>query len=372
MMIFRRVINKGFAIMTPVFLSLAFVNGYAEVTDDYSRLLELIQLDDQQQPLFVFNDFEEEFDKASHRATRQYFKENPGLIQRIKDKLEGGKLRWKLRNLKHRLLFVPESRTEYATLYKDYCFDVIQEILDKTGFSNPYDSIQTLKRSKPVHHERNDGVTVYIVHNLAKEYVGTYVFSNQTNKKVKIELKGKLYNGDVGAYTSTLVIDEDGDIEFVKDKYTIWQNSAANPYTALMVPAEETLHIVLSGYTESAIRKAVEQNHQRSLKSVKKIVEDWMAVEEAIVGGIVYRLFPSILEERIEDLPPSRIEMDLIAKSQFEKYRHLEKGITVVEEIGYREAIRMYSKDPVAFRDLLLSSTIKTQLEAYQYIALQE
>ncbi|NIS15920.1 MAG: hypothetical protein GWN55_09870, partial [Phycisphaerae bacterium] len=133
-----------------------------------------------------------------------------------------------------------------------------------------------------------------------------------------------------------------------------WQNSAANPYTALMVPAEETLHIALRGYTESAIRKAVEQSHQRSLKSVEKIVEDWMAVEEAIVGGIVYRLFPSILEERIEDLPPSRIEMDLIAKSQFEKYRHLEKGITVVEEIGYREAIRMYSKDPAAFRDLLL------------------
>ena len=353
-MIFRRVINKGFAIMTPVFLSLAFVNGYAEVTDDYSRLLELIQLDDQQQPLFVFNDFEEEFDKASHRATRQYFKENPGLIQRIKDKLEGGKLRWKLRNLKHRLLFVPESRKEYATLYKDYCLDVIQEILDKTGFSNPYDSIQTLKRSKPVHHERNDGVTVYIVHNLAREYVGTYVFSNHTDKKVKIELQGKLFSGNVGAYTSTLMMEENGNIEFAKDSYTIWQNSAVNPYTALMVPVEETLHISLREYTESAIKKAVEQSHQRSLKSVEKIVEDWMTVEEAIVGGIVYRLLPHILEERIRDLPASFIEADISAKSLFEKYRHLEKGIDVVEKIGYQEAIRMYSKDPVAFRDLLL------------------
>jgi hypothetical protein len=46
--------------------------------------------------------------------------------------------------------------------------------------------------------------------------------------------------------------------------------------------------------------------------------------------------------------------MDIAAKSQFEKYRHLEKGITLVQEIGYREAIRMYSKDPAAFRDLLL------------------
>jgi hypothetical protein len=71
------------------------------------------------------------------------------LIQRIKDKLEGGKLRWKLRNLKHRLLFVPENRAEYVALYKNYCLDVIDTILDKTGFDNPYDNIQTLSRSKP-------------------------------------------------------------------------------------------------------------------------------------------------------------------------------------------------------------------------------
>jgi hypothetical protein len=117
--------------------------------------------------------------------------------------------------------------------------------------------------------------------------------------------------------------------------------------------AKQRHHITLRGYTESAIKKAVEQSHQRSLKSVEKIVEDWMAVEEAIVGGIVYRLLPYILEEHITDLSLSFIEMDIIAKSQFEKYRHLEKGITIVEEIGYREAIRMYSKDPAAFRDLL-------------------
>jgi hypothetical protein len=337
-----------------VFLALGAANSGAEIGDDFARLLELIQLDDQKKPLYVFNDFEEEFDKASHQATRQYFKEHPGLLKRIKDKLEGGKLRWKLRKLKHRLLFVPENRTEYAALYKDYCLNVIHSILAKTGLDNPYDSIQTLKRSKPVSHHKNDGITVYIVHNLAKEYIGTYIFTNQTDKKVKIELKGKLYSGDVGAYTSTLIVNEKGSIGFLKDKYTIWQNSAANPYTVLMVPAEETLHITLRAYTERAIKKAVEQSHPRSLKSVEEIVEDWMAVEEAIVGGIVNRLLPIILEEYIEGFPPCYIEMDIAAKSQFEKYRHLEKGITVVEEIGHREAIRLYAKDPAAFRDLLL------------------
>ena len=78
-----------------------------------------------------------------------------------------------------------------------------------------------------------------------------------------------------------------------------------------MVPAEETLHITLRDSTESAIKKDVEQSHQRSLKSVEKIVENWMAVEEAIVGGIVYRLLPHILEEHITDLSLSYIEMDI-------------------------------------------------------------
>jgi hypothetical protein len=353
LLLFGGMIIKGVAFMLTVFLALGAANAGAEVADDYARLLEFIQLDDQQQPLYVFNDYEEEFDKDSHQATRQYFKEHPGLIQRIKDKLNGGKLQWKLRKMKHRLLFVPEKRTEYATLYKDYCLNVIHSILDKTGLDNPYNSIQTLKRSKPVSHEKNEGVTVYIVHNLAKEYIGTYIFSNQSDKKVKIELKGRLYSGDVGAYTSTLIMNENGSIGFLKDKYTIWQNSAANPYTALMVPAEETLHITLRAFTESAIKKAIEQSYKRSLKSVEETVEEWMAVEEAIVGGIVYRLLPHILDEHIKDLAPSYIEMDIVAKSQFEKYRHLQKGITIVEEIGYREAIRLYSKNPAAFRKLL-------------------
>jgi len=345
---------KAAALFFSIFLSPACSTGQSlERSQNYARLFELIQLKDQTQPLYVFNDFEEDFDRGSYRATRQYFKEHPGLVQRIKAKLKGGNLRWKLRNLKHRLLFVPESRAEYADLYKNYCLDVIDAILDKTGFDNPYDSIQTLKRSKPLRHERNEGVTAYIVHNLAEEYVGTYIFSNQTDKKVKIELKGRSYSGDVGSYASILIMNEKGGIEFLKDKFTIWQNSAANPFTALMVPAEETLHITLRDATEGAIKKDVEQLHLRSLKSVEKIVEDWMAVEEAIVGGVVHSLLPNILEKHLTDLSRSCIEMDIIEKRQFEKYRHLEKGISIVAQIGCAEAIRMYSKDPAAFRDLL-------------------
>ena len=93
LMIFRRLISKGFAFILPFFLAFGATYGNTEVADDYTRLLEFIQLDDQQQPLYVFNDFEEEFDEASHRATRQYFKEHPGLIQQnfLKTNIPSGK-----------------------------------------------------------------------------------------------------------------------------------------------------------------------------------------------------------------------------------------------------------------------------------------
>jgi hypothetical protein len=54
------------------------------------------------------------------------------------------------------------------------------------------------------------------------------------------------------------------------------------------------------------------------------------------------------------ELPESWIAQDRDAKIQFERYRYLERGIAVVEKIGYQEAIRLYSADPAAFRDLIL------------------
>jgi hypothetical protein len=50
MMTSRWLMNKRFVFMLSVFLAFGAVYGNAEVADDYTRLLELIQLDDQQQP----------------------------------------------------------------------------------------------------------------------------------------------------------------------------------------------------------------------------------------------------------------------------------------------------------------------------------
>jgi len=353
-MILRCLIRKTTIIATFVLATVSA--GYAAWPDaeGYSRLIEFINIKDRLQPLYAFNDFDDGFDRESHQASVQYFNEHPGLLQKIKEKLGRSKLRWQLGTLKHRLLFVPENRKEYVTLYENYCHSMINDLLEKTNLHNPYDQICTPAGDRPRIDDGQQGVTAYIVHNLAKEYIGTYIFSNQTDKKVKIELEGKLYVGEVGAYSTALNINSNGSVEFIKSGYTIWQNSAQNPYTALMVPAEETLHILLRKYTERAMKQTLAIRNARNQKAIQKIANDWIAVEEAIVGGVVRVLLPRILKAYLGDFPLNWIEKDLELKAGLKKYRYLKKAISVVEQIGCQEAIELYAKDPTAFSDLLL------------------
>jgi len=193
-----------------------------------------------------------------------------------------------------------------------------------------------------------------LVHNLVKEFSGTYIFFNQTQKKVKIQLEGKVFSGEVGFYSTDLYMKEDGSFEFVNDNYTIWQNSAKNPYTALIVPVEETLHVSLREHTQQAILESLEKEKVHGLKGARKIAEDWVSVEEGIVGGLVHSLMPRILDNYLDPIPSRLVEKDLVTKSQLIKYRYLERGIELVKDLGYQKALHLYKTDPTRFRDMLI------------------
>jgi len=321
---------------------------------DYTRLLDLIELEDGEKPLYVFSDFEREFDEDSHEANLDYFNQHPELIERIRKELGGEEIRWRLDTLMHRLLFVPETRKEYATIFENYCKHVIGYVLDKTNLNSPYRKLQTLDQESPI--IGDSGITVFLVHNLAKEFVARYIFSNKRRKKVKIDLRGIVFLGTVGSYTTKVYLGDNGKLEFRRDNYTIWQNSAKNPYTALTVPVEETLHIALREHTEIAIKEQLERNSVESAEGLENIVEDWIAIEEAIVGGLVHTLFPPFIIRCLPNFPYFLIEEDMKSKSEFKKYRFLKKGIEVVESVGYEKALKMYSNDPMEFRKLLMQS----------------
>jgi hypothetical protein len=360
----RRVKKRGVGISRRKFLQVSSLGGsfllgslclpsaVFGVSSDYARLVEMIRLDDREQPLYAFNDFSSGFDVESHEANVEYFDEHPDLLTRIREDLGPGELRWKLDTLKHRLVFVPETRREYAAYYEKYCAEVIGYVLGRTKLDNPYRAIETLLVENPEIPETK--VTAYLVHNLAKEFVATYIFSKEDDKKVKIKLAGKVFSGVLGSYTSNIFVQEDGSFAFERATYTIWQNSAGNPYTALAIPVEETLHIALRDHTEREMKEQLSLGSVSTIGDVQRIVREWMTIEEAAVGGLVQALLPEFLNKHLKSLPHSLIAKDIEARSRFEKYKYLRRGIELVKKVGCHTYLKIYAESPRKFRELLM------------------
>jgi len=323
---------------------------------DYSRLKDLVQLEDQKAPLFVFKESEGEFDPDLQRASIQYFENNPALLKKIKTDLACDTPRWRLDTVNQRLLFVPEQVGERASLFESYCKDVIEEVLKRTNLPNPYHKIETLSHERPEISDKG-GITAFVVNNVAKEFEAKFVFSNQKQEELGVDLGSKIFLDELGSYTSNIYVREDGTFDFTHDRYTLWRDSATNPYTVLMVPIEETLHIALRASTERAIREQLERSGVNQTSDVEKIVEDWTAVEEAIVGGVVHDLAPQILATRMISLPPGLIEKDLKSRSELKRYRYLRKGVFLVKNMGPLGAIGVYKTDPAAFRSFIENPT---------------
>ena len=140
---------------------------------------------------------------------------------------------------------------------------------------------------------------------------------------------------------------------FVWDRFTIWQTTARNPFAVLCVPVEETLHIAVREHTHRAILEQFEANGSKDAEELQRIVADWLAVGEALVGGVVHALLPGFLERHATNLPESAIEEDIESRNEFERYQHLGRAIRVVRELGYEKAIRMYADHPGKFKDRL-------------------
>ena len=320
---------------------------------DYSFLLESLKDPlKEEAPLYAFNTFEEDFDRDGHHVDLGFFNNHPTLVSNIRKDLGGGDIAWRLENSRHRLLFVPEKREKFAILYKDYCKDVIDYVLEETELDNPYVKIETLQQERPRLSKK--GVTVFLVHNLAKEVVGTYVFSNVIQKSLMVEISRKTFLGEVGSYSTNIRLGENGEPEFTWNPFTIWQTTAKNPFAVLCVPVEETLHIALREYTHRVILEEITPETLQHTDTISAIVEDWMKVEEALVGGVTYALLPGFLDRYAMNLSESLIEEEIESRGNFEQYRYLKTAIEVIGRLGHEKAIEMYVDNPETFRKSLI------------------
>jgi len=334
-------------------------------TPDYSRLLDFIQIQDLEDPFMVFGAAENEFDQQLNQENVAYLNENKELLQHIQTLLNGNSIQWQLNTSFKQLLVVPENRDDYALLFEQYCRDAIDYLLTRIRLPNPYGEIATVKGPMPaVQGKANKGINVYLVHNIADEYIEEYLFYNKDNEhtKIKIKLSNRAFDGKIGSYGSELKIGENSTFEFTRVSYTLWQNSAENPLNVFIVPIEETLHILLRDATEAAIQEALTQRKPNNINDLESIVSDWMAVEEAIVGGVVWQIMPDLLTHFVDKQAEAQMAETMAARNEHVQYRFLDQGVRVVTDLGVDATIALYQSAPQRFKQMLDPSMESAQV----------
>jgi hypothetical protein len=329
------------------------------LSENYQRLFDLIQMDDLETPLLLFLDQKDQFDHSLNKENLAYLSQNQDLLKQIKSHFQGDSLNWKLASSYKRLLVVPENRADYADLFKSYCHEAVAFTLAATQLPNPLRLITTLKEpmTKTQEPPSDQGVTAYLVHNIADEYIEEYQFFDHADQsqKIRIKLSNREFSGHIGSYNSDIVIGENGQFEFAHNTYTLWQNSAKDPLNVFVAPVEETLHMALRSATEIAIQDRLKELAPKTVGEVQEVVDEWMAVEEAIVGGLVSELMPQIFTRFLGGPLTDRMNQSLANRDAHIQYRYLQNGIRIVTDLGLQPAIDLYQSEPHKFRQLVTS-----------------
>ena len=97
------------------------------------------------------------------------------------------------------------------------------------------------------------------------------------------------------------------------------------------------------------------------LHEVNGVIDRWMAVEEAIVGGLVWKIMPELLAHVTHGISKMPMDQTLAERHQHEQYRFLERGIDLVGQLGVDEAISLYQSSAVEFRSRLMDTPAKIE-----------
>jgi hypothetical protein len=332
----------------------------------YALLLDYIQMENRRAPLVEFARTGQAVDHDLSRENRRYISQNDALLDKIKTELDSNDLQWQLRTATQRLMVVPEKHPEYAALFEAYCRTVVDYVLEKTQLPNPYGAIATLDGPPAEAFDAGQNrVTAYLVHNIADVYTEEYIFFDhcKQERKISIKLDNRSYLGEIGSYSSYLIIEGEQRYTFERNPYTLWRNSAENPLNVFVAPVEETLHIALRKATEAAIRSRLGETPPQTLEDIEAVVEEWLAVEEAVVGGLVNALMPEILDTFVAPDASAELAQSLAERQAFEKYRYLAKGVALVDRLGLQSAIRIYLSQPRQFKTLLTMPAAETTAE---------
>jgi hypothetical protein len=135
--------------------------------------------------------------------------------------------------------------------------------------------------------------------------------------------------------------------------FTIWQNNTENLYTLMSIPVEETLHYQLGKATDREIGASMKNHPPENLSAAQRMAEEWMAVEESVVGGLVDRLLESYCSLNHMAIPASKPNDSGGPLPSLYQYRYRDRGIQLVGNLGFQEALALYMQSPSTFKEQL-------------------
>jgi hypothetical protein len=304
-------------------------------------------------PLLVFQDFRNDPDvEIEHHIHRQLVQRKE-LLPQLKEKIGFEKqVTLAVEDLQVRLMFVPQGLNGNTEAYQRYCTDVTDFVFASARVDNFYATITSPRQSDPP--IAKSGISAFLVHRLAKAYRAVCRFSAESGRQVRYHVNGAIFSSHLGAVDLDIQWQPSGQCDFQRKPFTIWQNDTENLYTLLSVPVEETLHYVVGKATDREIASIFREDPPQTAHAAKVMAQEWMAVEESMVGGLVDRILSNYCRRHRLVLPACAEAETIPAVPSLPQYRYRRRGLRLVRDLGLETAMTMYLDSPAEYRRQLL------------------
>ena len=324
----------------------------AALQDDLELVSTIPHMAERQSPMLVFRDFVADPDLEVEQHIRFQLGQRKDMLDLLRKKIGfEKKVTLSVEDIQVRLMFVAQLQEDHAVAYHRYCRDITDYLFEMNQMDNCYAAITSPNENYPPLSQ--DGVSAFLVHRLAKDYRAVCRFTAESGRSVKYRASGAIFSNHLGAVDLEIQAIAPGKFALSRRAFTIWQNNTENLYTLMSIPVEETLHYQLGKATDREIAASMKNHPPENLAAAQRLAEEWMAVEESVVGGLVARLLESYCTLHHMAIP-AFINGDSGKKSpSLHQYRYRDRGVKLVENLGFREALRLYMESPAMFRDQL-------------------
>ena len=325
----------------------------AALQSDLDLVSLIPQMAHRDTPLLVFRDFTADPDGEVERHLRRQIGQRKDLLSQLKRRFDNERrIALSLEDMHVRLMFVPQSPIDHADAYRRYCQEVTDYIFQINPTDNFYATITTPRQSYP--EVAKAGISAFLVHRLAKAYRAVCRFTSESGRQIIYHLSGAIFSNHLGAVDLDIQLFEGRRYGLSRRSFSIWQNHTKNLRTLLSIPVEETLHYLLGQATDRAITVVLKKFPTEDLNAARGIAEEWMAVEESVVGGMVPIILRRFCHRHRLVISPATRHPPSPASPSLPQYRYRDQGHQLVGKIGLQTAMDMYMHDPIEFRDHLL------------------